>query len=377
MNREKTLDYLRGLALFQVVFVHLIYWLGVIRAESLTIVKSFALFEMPILFFVTGAVNSVKDYQSNKLFYIKRIKGILIPYYIYAAICMAMAVVYYLKTGAFTIALVLQLVLSWLIPINTQIMPFPFFTGALWFIPVYLMSIVLFPHVKKAVQRFGRISIAFLALFFIVVEIVFSVSIKQVPSACGAGTYIGKLSHFMLQSSFYMIFMGIGVLYSQFKKREKRDLIMSLSVLAVSMAGLCVSSVLLGQTLNMQMNKFPPNHVFLFYSFAFMTILYLAFPLIKKLYRMLVKAIPLTDKLFASFSENSITVFLYQSFAFWVTNFILCNLHLKKTVYEPFVAIFLVYPLVCIAIKLATLVTSFWKALTNSNRPRVSAPPVP
>ena len=52
-QRDKTLDYLRGLAIIQVVLVHILYWLGIFSAGFLAIAKSFLLFEMPIFFFVT------------------------------------------------------------------------------------------------------------------------------------------------------------------------------------------------------------------------------------------------------------------------------------------------------------------------------------
>ena len=365
MNRDKTLDCLRGLAVFQVVFVHVIYWLDVIRPESLSIVKSFALFEMSVFFFVTGAVNSLKEYRSYSSFCIKRIKGLLIPYYIYALICIIISVIYYIVSGEFTVTLIFRMLISWLIPVNYQIMPLWYFTWALWFVPVYLISIALFPVVQKAVQRSGRIAIAVLVLIFFAVEIIFRLTLTGFPEE-GAGAYIHSFSEIIQESFFYTIFMGTGVLYSQFKQRRKTDLIMSSVILAVSAAGLIISSLLPGHTLDMQENKFPANHVFLFYSFAVMTLLYLAMPLIKRIYRSIVRLIPAVDRFFMTLSENSINVFLYQAFAFWLTDLILFTFNLNNTVLEPFIAIILAYPLVWLTIKLTGIIKSFRKRSSES-----------
>ena len=80
MNRDRTLDYLRGLAIIQVVFVHILYWIGIFSVGLLAVAKSFLLFEMPIFFFVTGAVNGLGKQQKRITFCFKRIKGLLIPF---------------------------------------------------------------------------------------------------------------------------------------------------------------------------------------------------------------------------------------------------------------------------------------------------------
>ena len=155
MNRDKTLDYLRGLAIIQVVFVHILYWLGIFGTGFLTIAKSFMLFEMPIFFFVTGAVNGLGKKQKYKSFCFKRIKGLLIPYYVYSAICIVISIIYYLLYNELTIKLTVKLIITWIIPLDHQMMPLPYFTWAIWFVPVYILSIILFPVIKSAVLKFG------------------------------------------------------------------------------------------------------------------------------------------------------------------------------------------------------------------------------
>lgn len=365
MKREKTLDCLRGWAILQVVFVHVMYWLYSIKP---TVPKSFLLFEMLLFFFVTGAANSLKEHRSYGEFCLKRIKGLMIPYYIYAAICVAIAFMYQPDPGSLTPGAVCQTILSWLVPINTQIGPVDargrplwFYTWALWFVPIYLIAIVLFPPVKKLVRRYGRASIAFLTLGFLLVDAACCLLLKKAPDGDGV-SYGRRLAEIIQESAFYTIFMGVGVLYGELKKRGWRDLAVSLSVLVSSVAGLCVSHLVFGQTLDMQENKFPPNHVFLLYAFAFMALLYLAFPLLKKLYRLLAKAVPPVDGWVAVFSENSMTVFLYQPFAFWLTYLVLRNFGLRKTAWEPYVAVLVVYHLAWLMVKYKALVQSVFRS---------------
>ena len=109
MNRDKTLDYLRGLAIIQVVLVHILYWLGIFSGGYLAIAKSFLLYEMHIFFFVTGAVNGLGKQQKYKTFCLKRIKGLLIPYYIYSVVCILISIVYYLVHNELSIKLIVKL----------------------------------------------------------------------------------------------------------------------------------------------------------------------------------------------------------------------------------------------------------------------------
>ena len=351
MNRDKTLDCLRGFAMLQVVFVHAMYWLYSIKP---TVARSFLLFEMLVFFFVTGAVNSMKEHRSYGEFCLKRIKGLMIPYYIYAAICMVIAAVCYRNAGEFTPALAFRMVLSWLVPLNTQMIPLWFYPWALWFVPVYLLGILLFPPIRKAVRRFGWMAIAGMVLLFVAVEIVLPLAVRNVPGE-GGGLYVHRLSDILQETVFYSVFMAAGALHSRLKLREKRDGLLALAILVLSVAGLWISSSVFGRTLDMQENKFPPNHVFLFYASAVMTLLYLALPVLKTLYRLLVRAVPPVDKWIALFSANSMTVFLYQPFAFWGTYLLLRRYGLRKTAWEPYAAILLLYLLVWLIILLANL----------------------
>ena len=58
VKRDETIDQLRGLAIFWVIVVHVLYWGNFFDNNYINTIKSFCLFEMPLFFFLTGASNS-------------------------------------------------------------------------------------------------------------------------------------------------------------------------------------------------------------------------------------------------------------------------------------------------------------------------------
>ena len=358
VNRDKTLDYLRGLAVFQVVFVHVFYYLFVLNIGSLTVLKSFALFEMPLFFFVTGAVNSLKDNGPYGKFVVKRFKGLLVPYYVYAAICLAITAVYCLLKNMLSVSLAITVFLKWLFPLRGQIMPHVYFTWALWFIPVYLMITVMLPAVKFLVRKLGRLSVLIFVLVFINVEVLLGI-LRTIPNE--GSTLYSNILFIIQESFFYMIFVGLGLMYRQLKQRKSIDLILAAAILTAAVIGIVICHFVFGNTLDMQTNKFPPNHVFMFYSFAVLSLLYLVLPFLKKIYKLLISIIPVLDKLIVTFSENSIYVFLYQGFAFWIVNRLLVFLDMHNSLLEAAVAFGTIYPMVWLTVVIINRIRSFRK----------------
>lgn len=90
MERDTQLDLYRGLSMIYVVcFIHVIYWLK-LGFEPL---NSLMLFEMPIIFFISGASLSINRKSRNlKKTVWNRLKRVVIPYYIYAFVMVAILV---------------------------------------------------------------------------------------------------------------------------------------------------------------------------------------------------------------------------------------------------------------------------------------------
>jgi fucose 4-O-acetylase-like acetyltransferase len=82
--RDQQLDIYRSLAIIYIVCViHVLYWYNI----GTGLVRSVFLFEMPVIFFIAGAAQSVNKHQHTlQTIIISRSKRVLIPYYIFLAV---------------------------------------------------------------------------------------------------------------------------------------------------------------------------------------------------------------------------------------------------------------------------------------------------
>ena len=83
------------------------------------------------------------------------------------------------------------------------------------------------------------------------------------------------------------------------------------------MATICIL-YLAGQSLNMQSNKFPPNMVFFVFSIMMMALIIFAVPYLDRFIGWM-ETDKISGKIFNLFSTRSMTIFLYQVFAFNLT----------------------------------------------------------
>lgn len=299
MKRDKILDLIRGAAVLHVMLVHILYWLDIFGTGPAASARSLLLFEMPVFFFVTGAVNSLGDHGPWGRFCLRRVKGLMIPYYGYAALCVALAAAVAVFRRSFSFAELGRTALNWLLPLDRQIMPLPFFTWAVWFVPVFLIVILLFLPVRRAAERFGgAVTVAALTAVFLAAE------------------FIPGTPDILRKAAFYLIFAALGTQWQTLRLRDRKTVKAAAGLTALSAAGLFVCRYLAGGSFDMQANKFPPNHMFLLFSFMMLGLLYLAIPVIARPWRMLAGRFPAAERLVLLYSENSVYVFLYQSFAF-------------------------------------------------------------
>lgn len=108
---------------------------------------------------------------------------------------------------------------------------------------------------------------------------------------------------------------------------------------------------LAGDSLDMQKNKFPPNHMFLLYSFAVLCAIFLLKPFVKSGYLRIVKRIPALDRFVLFFSRHSMYVFLYQAFAFYLLDMALQKTGLPHNAWTFILLLAAVYPLVWLIVK--------------------------
>lgn len=300
MNRDKTIDRLRGFAMFWVIVVHVLYWGNFFTSEYVNLIKSFCLFEMPLFFFITGASNSFSKINSYCDFIKNRFRRILIPYWAFAIICAVLSIVKYSLENSMDILTGIKVLLSWLVPIGRQMTSVAYLTWALWFIPVYLCVALIIPFLNQAKCSARKTEFAFLLFGIFTVTFLLKIGWAQ-------------------NVAFYSFWTYVGLFYRDIKLavEHKRTRKIFLYTAAAGAAAICIL-YFAGQSLDMQSNKFPPNIIFFIFSAMMLSLIMLAIPYFDRLFGWLEKD-NLAGKIFNLFSTRSMTIFLYQVFAFHLT----------------------------------------------------------
>lgn len=300
MYRDKTIDRLRGFAMFQVIVVHVLYWGNFFASEYTDVIKSFCLFEMPLFFFITGASSSFSKTDRYFEFVRKRFRRVLIPYWVFAIICAVLSIVKYSLEGNISFLLCIKILLSWLVPVNRQMTSVSYLTWALWFIPVYLSIVLIIPILKKMKCSKRRMEFAFAILGFFVVTCLLKMGWIQ-------------------NIAFYSFWTYAGLFYSDIRRAVEQKYARKYFLYIVIGAGMTIVMFYFGgQSLNMQANKFPPNITFLIFSIMMMSLIMLMIQHLDRIFDVLEKH-KLTGMVLDLFSTRSMTIFLYQVFAFNLT----------------------------------------------------------
>ncbi len=299
MSRDKTIDRLRALAMFQVIVVHVLYWGIFFTNGYINLLKSFLLFEMPLFFFVTGASNSFSKVQSYFGFVVKRFWRVLIPYWVFAVICAILSIAKFTFEGNMNLLRGIKVILSWLIPINRQMTSISYLTWALWFIPVFLCVVLIIPILKKLYASKYKVWYAFLLLTIFLIT-------------CGL-----KLG-WVQNVAFYALWTYIGLFYSDIKAAVTLKQFRTGAVCVIGGIAVLILCCLTGSTLDMQSNKFPPNLMFLAFSVVVMGMIVASLPIVDRAMVYMEKN-KLFGKIIALYSQKSMTIFLYQVFVFNIT----------------------------------------------------------
>lgn len=299
MERDKQLDLYRGLSMIYVVcFIHVIYWLK-IGSEPL---QSLMLFEMPLIFFISGASLSFnKGHRSLKKTIWSRIKRVVLPYYIYAVVMVAIVAVlsivwhYWLPN---IISLFGEKVATkYMFNISTyswnDIWSILSFSGIpqspcvwhLWFILPYLVLSCSFEIQKRILTKVNRggYCLACIIVFFVI-------------------QYFSD--NMLFRNIFcYNVFMVIG--YCYYKQISKKMILLILSICIATMT-LILSCTDMTFT-PMQDHKFPPDYLFMVYNLIVLCLFSLLFSKVK---------IP-EFKLIKLWNERGYTLYLYQSIVYF------------------------------------------------------------
>ena len=307
-NRDVFLDDVRGCAMIWVILVHSLYWIGLFSNYPIYIIKSFFLIEMPIFFFVTGASCQLSTYKSYRIFVGKRLQRILIPYWIYAAVCLAFIFIYHIGVmqESYNVSQIIECIVSWIIPSDRKSLSVSFLSWALWFIPIYCICIIIIPLLLK-MKRGGKgiLTLFFLGIIFIVLDF--------------ADIY------YVQMTAFYLIWIMVGMFYPEirlaYNRKPKITIKISFCIFILGIVCSIMMHEIMGYSYNMQTNKFPPNMMFLSYSVGTMALLFCLAPRLLNMIEKAKKNI-LFKNVFEQYINHSLTIFLFHPFIFMILVFI-------------------------------------------------------
>ncbi|MDO8689918.1 MAG: acyltransferase [Dehalococcoidia bacterium] len=292
MTRDAFLDYLRGFAMVWVVLVHVFYHKDFFPYATL---KSFILFEMPLIFFISGAslLQSHRRDPSWRRFIPRRLERLLVPYALLGLFSIAL---FYGAAIAQGQPVDSGQLLSWLVlfPVDTAV---PYIGWYMWFMRVMLVVSILHLPLVRAFEH-KRLSwiVPMLLIGLLVLFSVYGRDPLGLPQL----------------TVFYSIFLYWGYAYGGGGVWRNRY---------VQMAGILGGAALLLAMLlagifpvDMQANKFPPNLAYGVFGFAWLMVFLLGRNKIGGLMERFHPA----RRFLLFFGEHSYAVYLWHGVGFWL-----------------------------------------------------------
>jgi len=196
-----------------------------------------------------------------------------------------------------------KFIVNWIVPMNKQSSPLKFLSGALWFIPIYLMTMIVFPLLRKFYTHKKSRYVKYLPIVAtpIIMGILDVITITK--------DWHGSAATCIKSFVFYSFWIYLGMFYKQLFTKKK--VAQGIVLVVVS----CIVFILLGKseyyTFNMQENKGPTSLIFFVFSLIDMGILYLLSDFIVAIYEKLA-AIKLFRFVLEQYQRHCFTIYLFH-----------------------------------------------------------------
>lgn len=283
-ERDTQLDAYRAyLMIYMVCIVHSVYWFN-LGSEPL---RSAILFEMPLVFFISGASQSFKRgaaLPTFRKFVSNRAWRVLFPFYVFLSMTILSVLAASFVVPSVARNLNSLTLLSWLNALLTfGGVPFPYYSHT-WFISVYFVITCSFPLQAKLLQHIP--GVVYLAVN---TALVTTLSFADFPS----------MWLDLRQLLVYNVFFIAGYLY--YRNMRMRYLCI---VAAVSVP-LALTGIASGLSVPMQDYKFSGNIRFLVLGVAWLSLLSILLTHVRLPY----------NRMVAVWNVRGYTIYLYQIFA--------------------------------------------------------------
>jgi len=272
--------------IYIVCVIHILYSFEI----SNETIKSLALFEMPVIFFIAGASQSYKNKHTFGQILSSRLKRTIVPYYvflfslfIFLCVCTLLGATYLGETVNIA-ELSSGDIIKMLFTGGCNKIPY---LGYTWFISCYLIISCSLPLQKKLIEKmpahiYVLITLAAFALCCIL-------KIKTPEET---------LERVLCYNFFYIS----GFLY--YKKLSCKKI----SFIAILPLIISLYFVLSGKVYPMQEHKFPPDMIFLTYCLSVLCVLGLIFSKIKIKYNYIIMI----------WNVKGYSIYLYQTISFFI-----------------------------------------------------------
>lgn len=313
-KRDVQLDIYRGMSMIYVVcFIHVLFWFHIGKEPYISI----ALFEMPVIFFISGASFSLSNRNWNLMeTFVNRFKRVILPYYIYALVVLLIISFFtllrsglfvchenivkldYIDKYSFDIAsYTMNDILDVLICVNIPQSPF---STHLWFILPYMIISCTFFFQSFFIKKTNR---WYYAIFCFILGVVTQLLTNNI---------------IIREIVFYNIFFICGYL---FYKQLGTKIIILTGLSSLLFIVVYIASG--GYIVPMQTHKFPPDILFVCYGLLFVCFISLILGCVK---------LP-NLKFFQIWNSRGYTIYLYQNLIYFIVNESLLS-YIKKIQYD-------------------------------------------
>lgn len=310
--RDLQLDIYRALMMVYIpCVIHVMYWLGKVGEPF----RSIALFEMPVIFYISGATMYVTNTDRGFLSSVSnRVKRILFPYYFYILISLLFVLLfslYFPSLSEISLRSMIKILLA-----QDHSLPVPYMSH-LWFIIPYLIVSCSFPIQKKWANSVNR-------WIYMVILIAFLFIIQHAWNSSQSIIY-----KVIREALFYNFFFIAGYL---FYKRISLKQLITVTILSGMIAAILIyhECAFTGE-FTMQSHKFPPDLLFIFFGTFCICFLSLTFGNFK---------LP-QNRILMHWNKYGYTIYLWQNISFFIYTIIYSHTFLNKISNHPIVDFFM------------------------------------
>ena len=307
MGRLKELDTARGaLMLYIVTVIHGGFWLHLLPKS----VMSLLLFEMPLIFLVSGYAFGVQSSRIDHAWtgvkywsYLKsRLVRVLLPYFAYAFFCACL--VYGLADSSSYSPSFMLLLTAWMNPfVGGDVHSVGMLNWHLWFLPVFLVIVVVLPF---AAVLSTRVKVGPLASILALAVLLYAIKDMRV--------WGGDLLRQCL------VFLAFAVAGFRLASSEQRPSTATLGLVVFVCTAVLIATAWHAHDLHaisLQRNKFPPNYLYFLGEciwvavFLYLSQRFMQFPYATKLLSRLADQV-----WFRPFVAYGYSIYLWQGLAY-------------------------------------------------------------